>query len=122
MEEIFEVVDKFIYQSPNVSFKRPEGRTYWRQLLSATTATGIQKSNPLTIMSMQVWHPLTCIVSSLSWSGKLTFVCNVPLKQKDLIDTEFDNVYIFLGTSAFENKTLSMIGAELCQRGECVRC
>ena len=43
-------------------------------------------------------------------------MCNLLLKQKDLIDTEFDYVYIFLGTSASKNRNLSTIGAELCQR------
>ena len=62
---------------------------------------GIQKSNPPTIMSLQVLdrrfrHPFTCVISGLSRSGKSTFVCNVLLKQKDLIDMEFDYVYIFL--------------------------
>ena len=72
-------------------------------------------------MSLQVLdgrfrYPFTCVVSGPSQSGKSSFVHNLLLKQKDLIDTEFDYVYIFLGTSASENRTLSMIGAELCQR------
>ena len=61
-------------------------------------------------------YPFTWVVSGQSWSLKSIFVRNVLLKQKDLIDTEFDYVYIFLGTSVPENKTLSMIGVELCQR------
>ena len=85
------------------------------------TATVIRKSTPPTIMSLQVLdrrfrHPFTCAISGLSQSGTLTFVHNVILKQKDLIDTEFDYVYIFLRTSASKNRTLSMIGDELCQR------
>ena len=82
---------------------------------------GYPKSNPPKIMSLQVLdgrfrHPFTCVVSGPSRSGKLTFVRNLLLKEKDLIDTKFDYVYIFLGTSASENRTLSTIGAELCQR------
>ena len=82
---------------------------------------GFQKSDPSITISLQVLdrrfrHPFTCIISGPSWSGKSTFVCNVLLKQKDLIDTEFDYMYIFLGTSVSENRTLSTIGGELCQR------
>ena len=72
-------------------------------------------------MSLQVLdgrfrNPFTCVVSGRSQSGKLTFVHNLLLKQKDLIDMEFNYVYIFLGTSVSKNRTLSMIGAELCHR------
>ena len=84
------------------------------------------KSNRPKIMSLQVLdrrfrHPFTCVVSGPSWSGKLTFVRNLLLKQKDLIDTlmyifMYIFMYILLGTSASENRTLSTRGAELCQR------
>ena len=70
----------------------------------------------LQVLDGRFRHPFTCVVSGLSQSGKSTFVCNVLLKQNDLIDMDFNYVYIFLGTSASENKTLSMIGAKLCQK------
>ena len=61
-------------------------------------------------------HPFTCVVSGPSSSGKSTFVRNLLLQQKDLINQEFDYVLIFLGTSMSENKTLGSLGALLTQR------
>ena len=92
-----------------------------KAVFMSENCNGYPKSNLPKIMNLQVLdrrfeHPFTCVVSGLSRSGKSTFVCNLLLKQKDLINTEFDYVYMFLGTSASENRTLSMIGAELCQR------
>ena len=70
----------------------------------------------LQVLDRRFRHPFTCVISGPSQSGKSTFVHNVLLKQKYLIDMEFNYLYIFLGTSASEKRTLSMIGVELCQR------
>ena len=61
-------------------------------------------------------HPFTCMVSGPSGSGKSMFVRNLLLNQDRFVNKKFDYVYMFLGTDAKENKTLSSLGASLKQR------
>ena len=54
-------------------------------------------------------HPFTCIVAGPCGSGKSTFVRHLMLSQEKIIDTQFDYIYIFIGTDASENKILSRL-------------
>jgi len=52
----------------------------------------------------QFKHPFTCIIAGRSRAGKTTFVEDLMLNENKLIDTEFDYVEIFMGTSASDNR------------------
>ena len=54
-------------------------------------------------------HPFTCVVAGPSGSGKSTFVRQLMLRQGKIIDTQFDYIYIFIGTDASESKILSCL-------------
>ena len=58
-------------------------------------------------------HPFRCLVAGPSQSGKSTFVRNLLLHQKDIIDVCFDYVTIVLGTDAHKNEILSSLKDEL---------
>ena len=58
-------------------------------------------------------HPFTCLVSGPSGSGKSTFVKNLILNASHYIDTEFDYIYIFIGTSPEKNLQLKEIADKL---------
>ena len=51
-------------------------------------------------------HPFTMIVNGPSGVGKTTFVQKL-LLDKDLIDTTFDKIYVFIGTPVAQNKIFS---------------
>lgn len=57
-------------------------------------------------------HPFTCLVSGPSQSGKSTLVTDIIRKQHRLIDTQFQYVTIFLGTSVESNDTYSKLKSE----------
>ena len=59
--------------------------------------------------TLDAWwkHPFTCVVVGPSGSGKSTFVQHLMLSQEKIIDAQFDDIYIFIGTDASENKILS---------------
>ena len=54
-------------------------------------------------------HHFTCVVAGPSGSGKLTFIRHLMLSQEKIIDTQFNYIYIFIGTDASENKILSCL-------------
>jgi ABC-type ATPase with predicted acetyltransferase domain len=55
-------------------------------------------------VDIQFRHPFTSIVVGPSGCGKSTFVRDLILHQHELISTQFDKIYIFIGTSIAENK------------------
>ena len=62
--------------------------------------------NEETVVDAQMHHPFRCLVAGPSQSGKSTFVCNLLLRQNDIIDIHFDYVMIVLGTEANKNEIL----------------
>ena len=77
-----------------------EGSFYKRELQQ-----GVKEEVPnrmsSEVLDARFRHPFTCVVSGPSQSGKSTFVRNLLLKQNDIIDTEFDYVFIFLRNQCF---------------------
>ena len=69
--------------------------------------------NEETVVDAQMHHPFRCLVAGPSQSGKSTFVCNLLLRQNDIIDICFDYVTIILGTDANKNEILSSLKDEL---------
>ena len=69
--------------------------------------------NEETVVDAQMHHPFRCLVAGPSQSGKSTFVCNLLLRQNDIIDIRFDYVMIVLGTKANKNEILSSLKDEL---------
>ena len=69
--------------------------------------------NEETVVDTQMHHPFRCLVAGSSQSGKSTFVHNLLLWQKDIIDICFDYVMIILGTEANKNEILSSLKDEL---------
>lgn len=57
----------------------------------------------------RITHPFTSIIDGPSQSGKSTFLRNLLLRAKEFIDTEFDYIFIFMGTSAHANPVLCEI-------------
>ena len=66
--------------------------------------------NEETVVDAQMHHQFRYLVAGPSQSGKSTFVCNLLLRQNDIIDIHFDYVTIILGT---ENEILSSLKDEL---------
>ena len=66
-----------------------------------------------TTVDFSYHHPCTCIVAGPTGCGKSTFVRNLLLHRSDLIDKEFDYIFIFMGTNADENETLSNLIEEI---------
>ena len=66
-----------------------------------------------TVVDAQMHHPFRCLVAGPSQSGKSTFVCNLLLRQNDIIDICFDYVTIVLGTEAHKNEILSSVKDKL---------
>lgn len=54
-------------------------------------------------------HPFTCVVAGPTGCGKSTFVRNLILNRKYLVDKEWDYICIFLGTSIEENPVLASV-------------
>ena len=71
------------------------------------------KNEEETVVDAQMHHPFRCLVAGPSQSGKSTFVCNLLLRQNDIIDICFDYVTIVLGTDANKNEILSSLKDEL---------
>ena len=69
--------------------------------------------NEETVVDAQMHHPFRCLVAGPSQSGRGTFVCNLLLRQNDIIDIRFDYVTIVLGTEANKNEILSSLKDEL---------
>lgn len=78
-------------------------------------ATHLKKSSPTSneIEDVRIHHPFTCLVTGPSGSGKSTFVKNLILKASHYIDTEFDYIYIFIGTAPEKNLQLKEIADTL---------
>ena len=70
--------------------------------------TSIQNNNIVKVDS-KFQHPFTCLVSGQTQSGKSTFVSKLLLNQDLYIDKKFEYIFIFLGTTEKENKTLVQI-------------
>ena len=68
--------------------------------------------NEETVVDAQMHHTFRCLVAGPSQSGKSTFVCNLLLRQNDIIDIHFDYVAIVLGTEANKNEILSSLKDE----------
>lgn len=60
----------------------------------------------------RIHHPFTAIVNGPSGAGKTTFVRNL-LLDKDIIDTNFDKIYIFIGTPLSQNKIFTQLSKAL---------
>ena len=71
------------------------------------------KNEEETVVDAQMHHLFRCLVADPSQSGKSTFVCNLLLRQNDIIDVCFDYVTIVLGTDAHKNEILSSLKDEL---------
>ena len=69
--------------------------------------------NEETVVDTQMHHPFRCLVAGPSQSGKSTFVHNLLLQQKDIIDICFDYVTIILVTEANKNEIMSSLKDEL---------
>ena len=60
----------------------------------------------------RIHHPFTAIVNGPSGAGKTTFVHKM-LLDKDVIDTTFDKIYIFIGTPLSQNKIFTQLSEAL---------
>lgn len=63
-------------------------------------------------LDARIHHPFRCLIAGPSESGKSTFVRNLILNSKDLVDKAIDRVIIVLGTEASKNKVLSSLKSD----------